>query len=119
MQRKVLSIAASLVLGMVAALALWPGMSCAAPAQKELAPVPNAEQLQAHLRQVQQWAASLKGLKVEQARKLFGQMRPKESTWKFEGKDQPVLTYEFPGYDIELYCLPERVIMVSIDLVVE
>jgi hypothetical protein len=119
MRRKILSTAAALALGVAATIALWPGISCAAPAQKELAPVPNAEQLQAHLGQVQRWAGSLKGLKVEQARKLFGQMRPKESTWSFEGKDQPVLTYEFPGYDLELYCLPDRVLMVSIDLDVE
>ncbi len=118
MRRIFLSIATLLVLGLAALVALRPGTASAAQNQKKLAPVPNTEQLHAHLRQVSQWTDSLKGLKVEQARKLFGQMRPKESTWKYEGKDQPVLTYEFPGYELELYCLPERVVLVSIDYVV-
>jgi len=108
MRKIFLSIAAPLVLC----------MACAAPDQKERTPVSDVEQLHAHLRQVNQWTDSLKGLEVEQARKLFGEMRPKESTWEFEGRDQPMLTYEFPGYDLELYCLPDRVVMVSIDLVV-
>jgi hypothetical protein len=115
MRKIFLSIAASLVLSMAIAVALWPGTSGAAPKQ---APVPKTEQLQGHLGQVSQWADSLKGLKPEQVKKLFGQTRPKESTWKYEGKDQPLLTYELPGYDIELYCLPERVVLVSIDFVV-
>ena len=118
MRRIFLSIAALLILGLGAAVALRQGVSSAEQNQKEQTLAPNTTQLHAHLREVSQWADSLKGMRVEQARKLFGTMQPKESTWKFEGKDQPLLAYEFPGYDLELYCLPERVVLVSIDLVV-
>jgi hypothetical protein len=78
---------------------------------------PTVDQLHGNLKEVRKWVDSLKGMRVGQVRGLFGTTKAEESTWRHANESGILLRYKYPDYEIELYCSDDRVVMVSIELV--
>ncbi|WP_298864335.1 hypothetical protein [uncultured Gimesia sp.] len=65
---------------------------------------------------LKRWVDSLTGKSTDEIKQIFSDTKPVEETWESDGEGGKLISYEFPTYDLALYCSEGEVVLVSIDM---